>query len=131
MKDIKDVKSQLVIVIGFLFLSYIFDVNYFRETALFDVTWLRNTALILGLIFTVSPTLSKAVLWFWGKLAHVLGWINTRIILSLVFYLFLLPIALLFKLFNRDRFSRRQQCHHYRLDQYRAWHYGCQFNRRS
>ena len=94
MKDIKDVKSQLVIVTGFLFLSYLFEVN-----------WLMNVALVLGLIFVISPALSKAVLWFWEKLALVLGWINTRIILSLVFYLFLLPIALLFKLFNRDPLS--------------------------
>ena len=75
LKDIKDLKSQLVIVTGFLFLSY-----------LFDATWLTNTALVLGLIFLISTKLSNAVLWFWDKLAHVLGWINTRIILSLVFY---------------------------------------------
>ena len=96
MKDIKDLKSQLVIVTGFLFLSY-----------LFDLDWLRNLALILGLIFLLSPMLTKYVLWFWDQLAHVLGWVNTRILLSLVFYLFLFPIATIFKLFTRDPLSMK------------------------
>ena len=94
MKEVQDLKSQLVIVTGFLFLSY-----------LFDVAWLMNIALALGLVFLISAKLSSAVLWFWGKLAHVLGWINTRIILSAVFYLFLFPIAILFRLFNKDPLS--------------------------
>ncbi len=94
MKDIKDLKAQLVIVTGFLFLSW-----------LFDSDWLTNAALLLGLVFLISPKLSNAILWFWDKLAHVLGWINTRILLSLVFYVFLFPIALLFRLFTRDPLS--------------------------
>ena len=84
-------KTQLVIVVGFMALSYVFAVE-----------WLKHLSLALGLIFLISPRISDWILWFWDKLALVLGWINTRIILSLVFYIFLLPIALLYKLFNRD-----------------------------
>ncbi|MEQ8324619.1 MAG: SxtJ family membrane protein [Vicingaceae bacterium] len=91
MKEIKDLKAQLVIVTGFLFLSWVFNVQA-----------LVYKALGLGLIFLLSPHLTRLVLWIWEKIAHVMGWINTRILLTLVFYIFLLPISLLFKLFNRD-----------------------------
>ena len=41
------------------------------------------------------------------KIGHVLGWINTRIILGLVFFVMFAPIALLFRVFGRDPMVRR------------------------
>lgn len=91
MKENQDLKSQLVIVTGFLALSFLFKAEI-----------LGYLALALGLIFLISPTLSKGILWLWWKIAHVLGWINTRILLSIAFYLVLLPFALLSRLFSKD-----------------------------
>jgi len=45
---------------------------------------------------------------FWMKMGHVLGWINSRIILSLVFILVLLPIAFIMKLFSYDPLRRKK-----------------------
>tara|TARA_B100000524_G_scaffold215264_1_gene113001 strand:+ start:121 stop:516 length:396 start_codon:yes stop_codon:yes gene_type:complete len=45
---------------------------------------------------------------FWMKIGHVLGWINSRVILSLVFLLVLLPIALIMKLFSYDPLRRKK-----------------------
>jgi len=90
-KQIEDLKSQLVIVTGFLALSFIFK----TET-------LGYIALGLGLTFLISTTLSKGILWLWWKIAHVLGWINTRILLTIVFYVVLLPFAMLYQLFSKD-----------------------------
>ena len=39
----------------------------------------------------------------WMKLAHFLGYWNTRILLTLVFYLLLLPVGLLARLFGWDK----------------------------
>ncbi len=89
--EIKDLKSQLVIVVGFLALSYLFDSDV-----------LSYIALALGALFLISEMASKAILWLWWKIAHVLGWINTRILLSIVFYVILIPIATLSKIFKRD-----------------------------
>lgn len=36
------------------------------------------------------------------KMAHVLGWINTRILLGLLFYIILTPTGLLMRMFGRD-----------------------------
>lgn len=87
----QDRTSQLVIVTGFMALSY-----------LFNIPVLGQLALVLGFIFLISDFLSKGILWLWWKLAHILGWINTRILLSVVFYVILLPMAMLSRIFTRD-----------------------------
>ena len=40
------------------------------------------------------------------KLAFVLGWINTRIILGIIFYLVLLPTSLVLRILGKDPLSR-------------------------
>jgi hypothetical protein len=41
------------------------------------------------------------------KIGHVLGWINTRIILGIVFFVLFTPLALLFRVFGRDPMERK------------------------
>lgn len=41
------------------------------------------------------------------KFAHILGWVNTRIILTLVYFLVFTPVALIFKLIGKDPMNRR------------------------
>ncbi len=43
----------------------------------------------------------------WMRLGAVLGWINTRIILALLFYVVILPAGALMRLFGRDPMARR------------------------
>ena len=43
----------------------------------------------------------------WMKIGEVLGWINTRIILGLVFFVIFAPVALLFKLLGKDMLRQR------------------------
>ena len=43
----------------------------------------------------------------WMKIGHVLGWINTRIILGLVFFVIFAPVALVLKLLGKDALKRR------------------------
>ena len=41
------------------------------------------------------------------KFAHVLGWMNTKIILTLIYFLVITPLALLFKLIGKDPMERK------------------------
>ncbi|MFA5089661.1 MAG: SxtJ family membrane protein [Candidatus Omnitrophota bacterium] len=50
----------------------------------------------------LSPYILKPVYIFWMRLALVLNWINTRLILLLLFYLILTPIGMAIKLFGKD-----------------------------
>ncbi|MFN0157105.1 MAG: SxtJ family membrane protein, partial [Bacteroidota bacterium] len=43
----------------------------------------------------------------WMKFAFVLGWINTRILLGVFFYLIITPTGLLMRLFGKDFLSEK------------------------
>ncbi len=49
----------------------------------------------------LSLFIESAIVWVWGKFALGLGWINTRILLSAVFFIFLTPFAMLSRIFSK------------------------------
>lgn len=66
----------------------------------------RFWTLYFGLPFLILGILEPIILLYpykaWIKFGLALGWINSRIILFLIFIFILLPIALLLKLFGYD-----------------------------
>lgn len=68
--------------------------------------WAYPAFLYVGLGIGVGsmaiPKLAAWIHWAWMKLAEGLGWVNSRILLGLVFFLLLTPIALLVRLFRKD-----------------------------
>lgn len=70
----------------------------------------RLWALVLGGSLLLPGLLMPAVLRkpyeLWMRLAHVLGWINTRIILSIMFYTVFTPVALVMRLIGTDPMNR-------------------------
>ena len=60
---------------------------------------LREFGLLVGL---TSPRLLYYPYKFWMKLGLILGWINSRIILGLVFMIILLPVAFIMRIFAYD-----------------------------
>ena len=67
---------------------------------------IKNWTFIVGIIFIFinifNPKFLIIPYKLWMKLGHVLGWINSRIILAIVFFLVLLPISIVMKLFGYD-----------------------------
>lgn len=63
------------------------------------------SVIFLILAFTMSALL-KPVYILWMKLAFILGWINTRLILCIMFYLVFAPVGLVMRLFNVDLLDR-------------------------
>ena len=55
----------------------------------------------------VLPLALKPVFIVWMKIGHVLGWINTRIILGVVFFAIFAPVALLLRLLGKDAMHRQ------------------------
>ena len=47
----------------------------------------------------------------WMKLGHILGWVNSRIILGLVFLIVLQPIALIMRIFGHDPLRTKKNTH--------------------
>lgn len=56
----------------------------------------------IGILGILSEYLAKKIDWFWMKLAWLLSLIIPNILLSVIFFLLLWPIASLAKLFGSD-----------------------------
>ena len=89
----------LLIGFGFpLFIGWLLPTltgHQFREWTL----WVGFLGLIIGL---TSPRLLYYPYKFWMKLGLTLGWVNSRIILGLVFIIVLLPISVVMRLIGYD-----------------------------
>lgn len=59
------------------------------------------------ILAALTPILLKPIYIVWMKLAFVLAWINTRLILLIVFYLVFTPMGLAMKLFRVDLLDRK------------------------
>lgn len=64
--------------------------------------WLFNTALIIGILGVFSNVVAEKISWVWLKIAEILGRINSTILLSLIFFIILTPLALLMKVFKKS-----------------------------
>lgn len=54
-----------------------------------------------------APIVLMPLYRIWMKLGHILGWINTRIILGLVFFAVFFPFGMMMRLFGTDPMARR------------------------
>lgn len=90
MADKKTMQTILVIVTGF--------------TVVFILSRLK-TFLSLAIIVSVGSLLSDYVAgkiaWAWDKLAEGLGFVTSKILLTMVFFIFLTPVAALARLFSK------------------------------
>ncbi|HYC59063.1 MAG TPA: SxtJ family membrane protein [Thermoanaerobaculia bacterium] len=66
------------------------------------VMTLVSIAAVLSLLSAIAPSLLHPVYRGWMRFGEALGWINTRVILTLVFFLVVTPIGLLMRLFGRS-----------------------------
>jgi len=83
--------TVLVISMGFLFLYLVFSWK-----------WAVYVSFAVGASGAISLYLSGIIEWIWLKLAYILGQIIPNILLTMLFFLFLTPIALFSRLFNKD-----------------------------
>ncbi|MFY7827031.1 MAG: SxtJ family membrane protein [Flectobacillus sp.] len=97
MKREKNLETMLVITVGLLVLYVIF-----KSKALLIAS------LVIGLTGVFSDFLSEKITWVWGKFALILGNINAKILLSAIFFVFLTPIAFIFKLTKKDNLRLKE-----------------------
>jgi hypothetical protein len=63
---------------------------------------------VLVILGQFAPALLKVPSRWWWRFALVLGWINARVILSVLFLLVLSPIGLLWRVIGRDPLRMRK-----------------------
>ena len=64
--------------------------------------WPWTIASVFVIVSIVHPKLLHQVYKIWMKIGHVLGWINTRIILAVLFFGILTPIGLVLRALGKD-----------------------------
>ena len=90
-EQLKAYKGIITMVIGFLVLFL-----------LLKKTVLLYLAAGIFSISALSPIATEFIYKWWMKLAMLLGKINSTILLTLIFFVLLTPIAWLYRLFNKD-----------------------------
>lgn len=93
MSEAEKSKAQLVIVTGLVIFSFIF-----KSAAVY----LLYAAGIVGILCIFIPVVGDFIVKIWFKIAEGLGWFNSRVILSIVFYVFLWPIAMLYRMASKN-----------------------------
>ena len=72
----------------------------------------RTWTLYVGLPSFILGILKPSLLFYpykaWMKLGLALGWINSRIILGLIYFIVLLPISLIMKIFGYDPLRKKK-----------------------
>lgn len=98
MKKEKTLEAFLVIATGFLLLFFL----YKKE-------WMLYTAFGAGITGIFIKPLASLIAKGWYKLGELLGFVVSKIVLSLLFYILLVPISLLYNLFNKDTLALKKQ----------------------
>ena len=90
----------IIVVLFALFFPWVFD-------AATMPMWPWIIAGLLWLPALLVPALLRPVYTTWMKIGHAIGWVNTRIILGILFYVLVLPMGLIMRLFGKDPMTRK------------------------
>lgn len=92
----KELEVILTICVGLLVVYFFTKQQY---------NWLIVIAIVLGLTGAFSKTITAKIAWLWMKVGEAMGFVMSKVILSLIFFGFLLPVALLMRFFSRGNDS--------------------------
>ena len=92
--------GAIIVLLFVLFFPWVFDMENMP-------IWPWVVASLLWVPALIMPNLLGSVYTTWMKIGHALGWVNTRIILGLLFYAIVLPMGLIMRLFGNDPMSRK------------------------
>ena len=68
--------------------------------------WALGLGAVLVSLGLLLPAVLAPVFKVWMKVGHILGWINTRIILGILFYGLITPMGVVMRLFGWDAMRR-------------------------
>ena len=93
----KSLKTLFVLCAGLIILGF-----------LFRTRWLLFLSLALFIPGILVPPAGKGIARAWLKLSEILGWFTSRILLTLLYYCLLFPVAVLSRLFSPDRLALKK-----------------------
>ena len=91
--------SAIIIGLFALVIPWLFNIGYPR--------WPWILGGILGAWALLAPRTLRPAYAGWMRFGHVMNWINTRLILGIMFYGIFLPIGVVMRLFGKDSMHRK------------------------
>lgn len=79
------------------------------------VPWILS--IVLGSLALLIPKALSPIYQVWMRIAQVLAWVNSRVILGIIFFVLVTPMALIMKLLKRDPLTRKFE---FRRESYRV-----------
>lgn len=98
----KNIETCLVISTGLVILWFFYPIKMFLVAAA-----------IIGVIGAFFNRIAARIHWAWYKLAEMMGFVMSKVLLTLVFFVFLAPIAALYRLFNKDSLQLKKKTDSY------------------
>lgn len=92
--------GAIIVVLFVVFFPWVFD-------AATMPVWPWVIAGLLWVPALFVPKSLQPVYTTWMRIGHAIGWVNTRIILGLVFYILVLPMGLIMRMFGKDPMARK------------------------
>jgi len=91
MKREKNLETILVLVGALLVFYFIFHKDLLLKIALF-----------LAAIGLFIPYLAEKIHWAWMKLAHLLGYVMSRVLLTVIYFIIVVPLAFFSRLAGKN-----------------------------
>ncbi len=102
----KQARTTTLIVAGALLLLAAW--NFYRHR-LIATTVLGGLGVALSVAGLLLPPVARGFHRLWMAFASILGYVNSRVLLFLLYYLVLTPYGVIARLFGRDVLNRRAQ----------------------
>jgi len=97
------------------FILIIFGAIQFLKHRILLSEWLAASGLIIICASLIKPLVLKPVYAVFLKVTHAIGWFNTRVILVVIYFVVITPIAVVIRIFGKDPLDRKiiKQAHTY------------------
>ncbi len=69
--------------------------------------WPFAVSIVLGILYLVVPHLLYYPYVGWMVIASILGWLNTKLLLGIIFYLLITPIGVMMKALGKLQYKHR------------------------
>ena len=90
----KELETILVLCVAFVVIYFITKQQHL---------YLLKLCIALGLIGMFSKYLTSKISWAWLKVGEIIGAVMSKVILSIVFFGFLFPLAILSRIFSGNK----------------------------
>ncbi len=100
-------KEKRDIRLVFLIFCAIFSALVWKHFPSISSYVLMGLVIIMLPLIAFFPVLLRPVFKLWLKVAKVVGWFNTQIILTLVYILIFIPFGMIMSLFRKDQMRRK------------------------